>query len=275
VKAQRKSLYIDRPNRRIFFTLSIAILTGMLCAAQVYGDSAEAEADREMSQGHFQNACRLYKLAIATHRSDVSILIKAAQAYEAAGDLDEAIHRAREATVFEPNNADARLALAHFLDANRDEKAAIMQFEMALDVKNAPAETRKAAYGPLLRLLRHQNQFEKLAKTARRGVHEFPQDSDAHYNLAWALSQLPEEDTKSAAKIKREGISEYQKSISLGNKRAAVHLNLAMLLADSGDKKSAEQELSTFLKLAPAEANRTEVATLKKQLNEKQNEMNE
>lgn len=250
-------------------TLSLAVVTGMVCPAKVYGEQAESEADREMSQGHFRQACQLYKLAIATHRSDVSVLLKAARAYEAAGDLDEAIHRAREATIFEPNNADARLALGHFLDANREEKAAIMQFEIVLDVKNAPPETRKAAYGPLMRLLRQANQFEKLARTARRGAHDFPQDSFAHYNLAWALSQLPEEDAKTAAKIRREAISEYQKSIALGNKRAAVHLNLAMLLADSGNKQAAEQELSTFLKLAPSEANRNEVVTLQEKLTAK------
>ncbi len=267
LKAQRKSLYMDRKNRLVLLAAPLLMITEISCTVPVFAESPLQQADHEMEVGHYQSACQLYRLALATHRDDVSILIKAAQAYEAAGDLDEAIHRAREATVFEPNNAVARVALGHFLDANRDDKAAILQFEMALDIKNAQPESRKAAYGPLLRLLKHQNQMERLEKTARRSVHDFPQDSDCHYNLAWALSQLPKTDAKESTRLQAEAISEYQKSISLGEKRAGAHLNLAALLADSGDKAAASKELSTYLKLAPTEAERSEVLAVKQKIN--------
>jgi tetratricopeptide (TPR) repeat protein len=266
LKVRRKSLCMDGRNLWALAAALLFMATGMPYAAPVFAETPSEGADREMEAGHFQAACQLYRLALATHRSDVSILIKAARAYEAAGDLDEAIHRAREATVFEPTNAGARVALGHFLDANREDKAAILQFEMALQIKDAEPETRKAAYGPLLRLLRHQNQCEKLEKTARRGVHDFPQDADCHYNLGWALSQLPKTDAKASAKLQAEAISEYRRSISLGGKRAGAHLNLALLLADSGDKNAASQELSTYLKLAPGDADRSEVVAVKRMI---------
>lgn len=231
-----------------------------------FAASPEGQGDTEMEAGHFQSACRLYQLALASHRTDVNILLKAARAYEAAGDLDEAIRRAREATVVQPDNADARLILGHLLDSNREEKAAILQFEMLLDIKKAAPEVRKAAYGPLLRLLKHQNKLETLVKTARRGAHEFPRDSDCLYNLGWALTQVPETDEKEKLKLQRDAIGAYQKSIALGEKRVGVHLNLASILADAGDREGANKELKTFVELAPDQSNSSEVAALRKRL---------
>ncbi|MBS1957522.1 MAG: tetratricopeptide repeat protein [Cyanobacteria bacterium SZAS-4] len=227
--------------------------------------SVAADADKELAAGHFQAACQLYRLALATHRSDATILINASRAYEGAGDLDEAIRRAREAASFEPNNADAHLALGHCLDMNRESKAAILQFEVVLDIKNADLATHKAAYGPILRLLKHETEWDNLAKMARRGAREFPQDPDSHFNAGWALAQIPQAsrmETKDFQKIQQEAISEYRKSIALGEKRPAVHLNLAMLLADTGDIAHARQELDNYVKLAPDEANRAEVKAL-------------
>jgi len=242
--------------------LTVILATATVGIGPVSAQSLAQDAEKEMAAGHFQAACQLYRLALATHRSDVTILINAARAYEQAGDLDEAIRRAREATQFEPNNADAHLALGHCLDINREEKAAIVQFVTVLDTKKAAPATHKAAYGPLLRLLKQQANFEKLVQTARRGSHEFPQDPDAHFNLGWALAQLPNTGAKEFPKVQREAISEYQKCISLGEKRPAVHLNLAMLLADLGDISAANLELDTYLKQAPGEASRNEVKAL-------------
>ncbi|MBI2811865.1 MAG: tetratricopeptide repeat protein [Candidatus Melainabacteria bacterium] len=239
-----------------------ATLAGTFGTPSARAESVAADANKELEAGHFQAACQLYRLSLATHRSDVTILLNAARAYEGAGDLDEAIRRAREATVFEPNNADAHLALGHCLDINREEKAAILQFEIVLDLKKADSSTRKAAYGPLLRLLKHEAAWDKLVKTARRGAHEFPQDPDSHFNLGWALSQSPQAAPKDVPKVQREAVSEYQKSIELGERRPAVHLNLATLLADIGDSAAASESLSNYLKLAPTEASRSEVKAL-------------
>ncbi len=262
--------------------LGAAVMSG---TAPVFAAPIAADADKELAAGHFQAACELYRLALTTHRSDATILINASRAYEGAGNLDEAIRRAREAAVFEPANADAHLALAHCLDADRQEKAAILQFEVVVDIKNADASTRKAAYGPLLRLLKHETNWEILIKTARRGAHDFPQDPDCHFNLGWALSQVPgvcnsqspnvpnslprNMTAKDVIKLQHEAVSAYQKSVELGEKRAAVHLNLAMLLADQGDTTAASAELATYLKLAPSEASRSEVKALNDKIGRK------
>ncbi len=241
--------------------LAIALSTSGFTA-----ESQSAAADRELAAGHFQAACKIYRIILATHRSDVPTLLRAAKAYEGAGDLDEAIVKARTATTFEPNNAEAHLSLGHCLDMNRDERAAILQFEVVLELKNAAVETRKAAYGPLLRLLKHENEMIKLLKAARQGAHNFPQDPNSHYNLAWALSQMPNTKPKEDAKIQREAISEYQKCIALGEKQSNAHYNLAVLLCDTGEKVAAKEELATFLKLAPEAADTTGVKELSAKL---------
>lgn len=245
--------------------LLAATMLAMLGALPASAASVAADADKELAAGHFQAACQLYRLALTTHRSDATILINAARAYEGAGDLDEAIRRAREAATFEPKNADAHLALAHCLDINREEQAAILQFEVVLDIKDADPATHKAAYGPLLRLLKHEREWDTLAKMARRGTREFPQDPDSHFNSGWALSQIPQAprmEAKELLKIQQEAVSEYRKSIALGEKRTAVHLNLATLLVDLGDLAQAREELDSYVQLTPDEANRAEVKAL-------------
>lgn len=258
LKAPRKTVYMDG--------LLLVFATVIFGTAAAIAGSVALDADKELAAGHFQAACELYRLALTTHRSDARILINASRAYEGAGNLDEAIRRAREAAVFEPNNAEAHLALAHYLDADRQEKAAILQFEVVIDIKNADPLTRKAAYGPLLRLLQHETNWEMLIKIARRGAREFAQDPDSQFNLGWALTQLPNTVPKEHLKIQRDAVAAYQKSVDLGEKRPAVHLNLAMLLADLGDSPAASAELATYLKLAPSEASRSEVKALSEKI---------
>jgi tetratricopeptide (TPR) repeat protein len=254
-------LYMDSRSK-----LSAAILIFIVLiatqVATVLAATPEADADTELAAGHFQAACDLYKLALATHRSDAQLLLKAAKSYESAGDLDEAIHRAREAAVFEPNNAEAHLMLGHYLDLNRDYTSAILHFEVVLDTKNAKAETRKAAYGPLLRMLKHENEMAKLLKRSRQGARDFAQDADSHYNYAWALTQMQNTDPKATAKFRRDAIFEYRKCIELGEKRAGVHFSLATVLADAGEKAEAKEELAIYLKSAPDQANAAEVKAL-------------
>ncbi len=245
----------------------LLVLTAVIAGpAPALAGSIAADADRELAAGHYQAACELYRLALTTHRSDSTVLLNAARAYEKAGNLDEAIRRAREAALFDPDNAEAHLVLAHFLDMDRQEKAAILQFEVVIDNKKADPSTRKAAYGPILRLLKKVDNWEILIKMARRGAHEFPQDPDSQFNLGWALTQLPNTVPKEHLKIQHDAVIAYQKSVDLGVKGPAVHLNLAMLLADLGDSPAASAELATYLKLAPSEANRSEVKALSEKI---------
>lgn len=232
--------------------------------------SITEEADAELDAGHFKKACELYRLALATHRTDATVLLNAARAYEGAGDIDEAISRAREATTFEPKNAYAHLALAHYLDANRDHLAALVQYETVTDLKSATAEERKAAYGPLLRLLKHEKEFAKLVKTARQAAREFKDDADAHYNLGWALSQqpiAPGADARDKIKVRLEAIAEFRKSVALKEKRTEVFLELARLLQLTGDRAAAREELAKYLRATPDAANDKDVKALDAELN--------
>lgn len=234
--------------------LLLALTTTGFSAEQAKGvgvKSISPIADKELESGHFKEACKIYSLVLATHPTDVTTLLKAAKAYEGAGDLDEAIAKARSATRFGADNADAHLTLGHLLDINRDERAAILQFEVVLELKSVSAEKRKVAYGPLLRLLKHESEMVKLLKVARQGARDLPQDPDSHYNLAWALSQMPNIKPKDYTKIQLEAIAEYRRSIALGEKQANVHYNLAVLLAAAEENIEARKELATFLELAP------------------------
>ncbi|HEY9677626.1 MAG TPA: hypothetical protein V6C76_06435 [Drouetiella sp.] len=242
------------------------VLTFSTLGEAACAESPTAEAEAEFEKGHYQKACELYRLALATHRTDVSVLLGAAKAYEAAGDLDEAIHRAREAATFERDNASAHFALGHYLDANRDTRAAFMQFAEVIDNKKADPALRKAAYGPLLRLGKVLTDWDKTLKYAKQGAREFKDDADSHYNYAWMLAQVPNRKENEFIKLRSESVIEYRKSIELGEKRPQVHLGLASALADCGDFPSAKIELVRFLKLSPEAKSDDAVIKLQQQI---------
>jgi tetratricopeptide (TPR) repeat protein len=226
--------------------LSIFVLfAGRLpCSAQ--GGATEAQADYDLQHKKYADACAEYQQVLNGQPTNVPLLLKYSQALEGKGDLDAAILKARQATQVLPSSVDAHVYLGHYLDANRDEQGAALQYERILDLKSPPP-ARKAAYGPLIRLLNKLKDRKKLLFYARQFVYEFPDDPISHYDLAWAFTQIESEKAKPSY---NGAIKEYRKALTANGDLAAARYNLAALLVKEGRHDEAIKELEIFVSKA-------------------------
>jgi tetratricopeptide (TPR) repeat protein len=179
-----------------------------------------------------------------SHPHDLELELITAKAMEQAGDLDNAIKKAREATGNFPDSASAHLALGRYLEMNRDYKAALLQYERVLELK--PSESLKASlYGPYLRTLVNLNELPEADKLSKKWAQENAERADCHFNRAWVLTRLNSEDRLT------EAVSEYRKAIASDPKQTSVHYNLALLLHKLKRNEEARFELEHFVKSAP------------------------
>jgi tetratricopeptide (TPR) repeat protein len=208
--------------------------------------ATEAQADYDLQHKQFAAACAEYQQVLNGQPTNVPLLLKFSQALEGKGDLDAAILKARQATQVLPSSVEAHVYLGHYLDANRDEQGAAIQYERILDLKSPPS-ARKAAYGPLIRLLNKLRDHKKLLAFARQYVYEFPDDAVSHYDLAWVFTQI---ETEKAKPSYNGAIKEYRKSLAANNDLAAARYNLAALLVKEGRNDEAIKELEIFVSKA-------------------------
>ncbi len=198
-----------------------------------------------------------YKAARATLRklilltpNDANVVLQLAYVSDMEGDLDEAIGRARQAVTMAPDSPGVREILGRYLEKNRDDQAASLQYESALDVLNdvAPKDRMKKALnieGALLRTCMRLNDFKRAETWTSYFTKQFPASASAHYNRAWLLAQGGED------YYIKEALAEYDTALKLDPGLKQTHYNLALLSIKTGDKKRAESELKLFLELAP------------------------
>jgi tetratricopeptide (TPR) repeat protein len=182
--------------------------------------------------------------------NDANAVLQLAYVLDMTGDLDEAILRARQAVVMVPENPSVREILGRYLEKNRDDAAAALQYEAAVDLLNSTAgkdrmQKAMAIEGPLLRSIMRINDFKRAERWSSYFAKQFPTSASAHYNRAWLLSQGPED-----YHIK-EALSEYEAALKLDPSLKQTHYNLALLSIKTGDTGRAEAELKAFLELAP------------------------
>src|SRR5262249_5948566 len=133
------------------FSFGSKVLSGIAAACAICGNGVDVRAaggvdrlvargDEELSVGHYGAARQIYLSALAHNNSDVAVLLKISKAEEKIGDLDSAIKRARLATQIEPRNIDGHLELGRYLEANREAKAAELQFERAVELFKDPKD---------------------------------------------------------------------------------------------------------------------------------------
>ncbi|SRR5579875_49960 len=200
--------------------------------------------DAHAAAGDYRAARARYQKALLVMPNDPRILLKEAEAAQLSGDLDDALKRARQATVVAPEAAEAHLALGRYLEMNREEHAAELQFERALEL-GPPAPTRLSVYGPLLRVLVAMNRFDQADKLSKKWVSDNPDSADCHFNRAWLVSQL------TGPHHLEEAVSEYRKALAANGKLAQAHYNLALLLLKQGNNLAAARELKSFIQEAP------------------------
>ncbi len=176
--------------------------------------------------------------------NNIDNILKLAMCFEKIGDLDNAIKEARKGTVAAPDDPIPHLILGRYLQANRDDKSAALQFERTLDLERfcTPA-IKQEAMNSWLKILLKENKSERAEELAYKWAKSNEKDAKCQYNLAWILSMN--------AKKKKEAIEAYQKTLKLDPALTAVHYNLGLLMIESGDVRNGLAQLRTFVKIAP------------------------
>lgn len=217
--------------------------------------ATQAELDkaaRQMQNKDYKNARITYKALFVERPFDPQVLLGIAQAAERCGDLDEALKYARECTVCAPLEPRGHIALAAYLEENRDLKAAYLQYARILDL-NPPKEVLDHVFGPMLRILMNlsttsdaekQKDLAEAQKLARKWAKDYPADADCQYNLGWVLAQCGDDTIPDA-------VASYRAALKLNPGNVGIHYNLALLLLKSRQNAEAYGELQQFIKLAP------------------------
>ncbi len=201
------------------------------------GEALEAKGDWKAARTRYQKALLLLP-------NDTTVLLKIAAASQAIGDLDDAMKKARQVTGLMPNLAEGHLALGRYLEMNRDQRAAQLQYERALDL-DPPIETKVAVFGPYLRVLIAMAKMDEADKLSRKWLKDNQDNADCHFNRAWIAAQLPKPQQKA------EAIDEYRKALALQKDLVQAHYNLALLLVNAGKTTEAASELKAFIQQAP------------------------
>ncbi len=169
-------------------------------------------------------------------------MLREAAAAAKCGDLDDALVWARKAEQYAPKYAEAHIELGHLQEANRNWKAAYLQYERALDLDHNKRVTLET---PMLRSLLEAKEYEKAEKLSLEMIKQFKKEPDCYYNRAWVLSRLPSQDGL------LEAINDYRQVLALDPKREDARFNLALLLAKNEQKDAACLELKKFIANAP------------------------
>ena len=207
-------------------------------------DRLLARGDEELNAGHYAAARQLYLSALAHNSNDVSVLLKIAKAEDKIGDLDSAIKRARLATQIEPKNIDGHLELARYLEANRDPKAAELQYERAVelfkDQKEATSVEDKA-----IRMLIDLDDLERADRLSFTWLKENKKSAECHFNRGIVLSESEKPERQ------LEAIKEFTQVLNLDADFNRAHYRLALLYLKTGEKDLAKKELEIFIKSNP------------------------
>jgi tetratricopeptide (TPR) repeat protein len=193
----------------------------------------------------YKGALITYKTLFMASPYDADILLGIAYCAERLGDLDEAVKYARQASQAEPKSPETHIALGHYLEENRDLKAAYLQYSRALDLKPDP-DLMEQIFAPTLRILMSLNDIPDAVRLAHKWAHDFSKNANCQYNNGWVLSQCGDDNKKLS-----EAVLSYQTAIDLDPGLVGAHYNLALLQLKLSQTDEAISELNLFIKLAP------------------------
>lgn len=201
-------------------------------------------ADCYFAAKQYKEAKEVCKRIQQLSANDIDNILKLAVCFEKIGDLDNAIKEARKGTVAAPDDPRPHLVLGRYLLANRDDKAAALQFERTIDLERfcTPA-IKLEAMNSWLKILIRENKTERAEELAYRWAKANDKDAKCQYNLAWILSMN--------AQKKKDAIEAYKKTLKLDPALVAVHYNLGLLMIESGDLRNGLAQLRAFVKIAP------------------------
>ena len=201
-------------------------------------------ADAELATKNYKEARETLARLTVLSPNNSDLLLKLAHAEEQLGDLDAAMKNARKSTQAGAQDPRTHIALGDYLKDNRDEKAALLQYERALDLKPASA-FKKRAMGSILSIYVGQNKLEEAYEISGQWVDKNQDEAFCHFNHAWIASQLDGTEYRDTA------IEEYKTAIELDKSLASARYNLALLLLKGGRNEEALAQLKTFVKDSP------------------------
>jgi tetratricopeptide (TPR) repeat protein len=153
-----------------------------------------------------------------------------------------------------PDSPQSHIALAKYLEQNRDQQQAFLQYSRAVDLR-PPETTMQKIFSPMLRILMSVNDKDDALKLAKKWAKEYNKLADCQYNYAWILSQCDE-------KKLPEAVALYKQALQLDPKLTGAHYNMAILLVRLNQNEDAVAELKQFLKLAPDDADAAQAKKL-------------
>lgn len=212
--------------------------------------SLKLQAETLIANKDYKTARSVLRKLLMISTNDADAVLQLAYVSDMEGDLEEAIGRARQAVAMRPRNPGVREILGRYLEKYRDDQAAALQYEAALDLLNewVPKDRMAKALaveGALLRTIMRTNDFKRAEIWSKYFTKQFPTSAKAHYNRAWLLAQATEE------YYIKEALQEYDTALKLDPNLTQTHYNLALLSIKTGDTKRAESELKLFIELAP------------------------
>lgn len=200
--------------------------------------------DDQMRAGHYSNARQYYLSALAYDRDSVKVQLKVAQAEAKIGDLDAAIKRARLVTQIEPKNVDGHKELGRYLEANRDPKAAELQYERAIELSDDPSDVISLE-AKAVRLLIDNDDLERADRLSLWCLKGNKKIAECHFLRGLVLAQS-EKDARM-----QEGLKEFKQTLTLDPSRNSAHYQTALIYQKLGAKDAARQEFEFFIKGKP------------------------
>ena len=204
-----------------------------------------AEADRLAALGK-PEAAEEYRAAInldpanaSAHAGLGSLLLALGKPSDALPELQEAVRR-------DPANAGAALTLGLALYRAGQQETARQQWRRLASSRDARAATEAQGMLDRYRLTPKTTNAPMLSvqdlevQRCRERVRNYPNEADAHNNLALALYH---------AKQKSEALQEVQTALRLNPDSVEAHANLGMILKDDKNSDPALEEYKRALKL--------------------------
>ncbi|HMP50066.1 MAG TPA: tetratricopeptide repeat protein [Candidatus Melainabacteria bacterium] len=201
-------------------------------------------ADAELASKNFKEAREILSRLTVLSPNNSDLLLKLAHAENELGDLDAAMKNARKSTQAGAQDPRTHIALGDYLKDNRDEKAALLQYERALDLRPQRAFKKRAMLS-ILSIYVGQNRLEEAYELSGQWADKNQDEAFCHFNHAWIASQLEGTEYRDTA------IEEYKTAIKLDKSLASARYNLALLLLKGGQNKEALSQLQAFVKDSP------------------------
>ena len=163
---------------------AVSVLNDAAKSPQYEVDAKLAMADLYLALKQPDQAVASAQIAVSL-RPDAQTFSALSAAFLSDGDTDKALSTAKSALAKGPDSADAHLALARVLDANRQAQDALKEVETALRLN--PYSVQVLSLDGTLH--RNQNDLRECAALWQRALTLNPWDADLHYRLAELLGK--------------------------------------------------------------------------------------